>query len=267
MAGRDRSLIVLAALVAALFLAGAPRPAQAQATPTPQPGSLSAPQFDSTKPINIQSNRLEVDNETRVVRFEGNVVATQDDATLNSDILLIHYKAGQQSPGAAPGSPATAPPARPTPTKSAPAKPAPGASAANQLPENGGIERLIALGRVQIVQGDRKATCERAEFDQDKDTITLSGDSVVTQGENVMRGAVIVVHTDTNAVEARGTAGGRVGVTVTPKTVPKPAPGQPKPAAPDESDAGSDTDNARQPTPAPVAVPGAPAPASGRVLP
>jgi lipopolysaccharide export system protein LptA len=165
-----------------------------------QQGTVAAPQFDPAKPIHIQSERLEVDNESETIRFEGNVVAVQDDAILNSDVLLIYYD---------------------KPKKSG-ARSEPGPGALGNLPQAGGdISRMVALGRVQFNQGDRHAACERADFDQQKGTITMTGNPLVTQGKDVMRGDTIVINVKNQGVEVRGGAAGRVSVTISPRTAEK----------------------------------------------
>ena len=62
---------------------------------------------------------------------------------------------------------------------------------------------LIATGKVRIVQGDREATCERAEVLPGEDRITLSGrPTVVDHGNNsVATGEPLVLHRGSRRVE------------------------------------------------------------------
>lgn len=159
-----------------------------------QNNGVMPPDFDPNKPIHIQADRLEADNGSQVIRFEGNVVGVQDKSVLNCDILLIHYQ-----------------PAAKKETSNEPGEPLGG------LPEAGGqVRRLIALGRVQLVQEDRRATCDRAEFDNEAQTIALSGNPLVTQGSNALRGSTIVIHLPSRQIEILGASTGRVTVTINP---------------------------------------------------
>jgi len=229
-----RRALLFAALLAA---AAAPAWAQPANEQSPEPNGLSAPQFDADKPIQVQADRLEVDNDAGVLRLEGNVVARQEDTTLNSDIVLIYYKNGEK-----PKDGGTAP-ARPQPA-------APPAAPSNQAPGGGNVERLIAMGRVQITQGNRKATGERAEYDQTKNTITLTGDPVVTQGDNVLRGSVIVVNTTTKMVNVRSSRSERVDITIMPKSAQKTMDQQKKNAADKKAAAKDDSKNGGDSDPA-----------------
>ena len=156
-----------------------------------QQGGIAAPEFDPTKPLQIDAERLEADGGDRMVRFEGNVIAKQGDATLGCDVLLIYF---QQQPT--------------TENEGASSK------------EFGGkVERFIALGRVQLVQDDRRATCDRAEYNHVKETIALTGSPMVKQGDNLLRGSTILIHVPNQRVQILGGKSGRVSVTINPGTI------------------------------------------------
>lgn len=56
-------------------------------------------------------------------------------------------------------------------------------------PENGGrgdIERVIAIGHVRYFSPNQNATGDLGVYEMGSDTITLTGDVVITQGENVI---------------------------------------------------------------------------------
>ncbi len=63
------------------------------------------------------------------------------------------------------------------------------------------VERLVADGHVRVVQGDRVVTSERAELNNKKRLLTLTGEPVVTQGENVLKGELITLDLATNQVK------------------------------------------------------------------
>ncbi len=163
-----------------------------------QGSGVMAPQFDPTKPIHIQAGRLEADHGSQVVRFVGNVIVLQDDAALNCDILLLYYQAAEKP------------------------EPPAGEQAADplgQLPETSGeIERLIALGRVRLVQGERQATAGRAEYNHEQQTITLTDNPLVMQGPNSISGSTILIHVPNQRVEVAGSRSQRVSVTINPRS-------------------------------------------------
>jgi len=46
---------------------------------------------DRRSPIKITSDQLEADKKSGLVKFKGNVVAVQEDATIMSEMLTVHY--------------------------------------------------------------------------------------------------------------------------------------------------------------------------------
>lgn len=62
------------------------------------------------------------------------------------------------------------------------------------------VERLVAEGAVRVVQGGRIVTSQRAEFDNHKEILVLTGDPVMVEGENRVRGEVITFDLTTDEV-------------------------------------------------------------------
>ncbi len=60
------------------------------------------------------------------------------------------------------------------------------------------MERVEATGHVTITEGERIVTGEAAVFDQDAQKITMTGDAVMREGANVIRGDRIVVFLNEN---------------------------------------------------------------------
>ena len=60
------------------------------------------------------------------------------------------------------------------------------------------MERVEANGHVTITEGERIVTGEEAVFDQDARKITMTGDAVMREGANIIRGDRIVVFLDEN---------------------------------------------------------------------
>lgn len=154
----------VALVVAAASSAGA----QPNASKGP-PNAMQGFSQNRDKPIQIESSSLEVRDKDKVATFSGNVRVVQGDTTMRCKSLVVFYD-GQ----AAPGAPRTA-------TAGTPGQP----------PQQ--ISRLEAKGGVVVTQKDQTATGDSALFDVRNNTVTLIGNVVVSQGQNIMRGDRLVV--------------------------------------------------------------------------
>jgi len=65
------------------------------------------------------------------------------------------------------------------------------------------IERIVALGKVRIVQKERVASGERAEYDNIHRTLRLTGKPRVWQGTDVIEGEEIIVLLDEGKVQVK----------------------------------------------------------------
>jgi lipopolysaccharide export system protein LptA len=74
----------------------------------------------------------------------------------------------------------------------------------------------VAAGNVKIVQLERRATGQRATFDQEENKIVLDGEAVVREGENVVRGERVIYYVNEERSVVEGGKGGRVTTTITP---------------------------------------------------
>jgi lipopolysaccharide export system protein LptA len=169
-----RSLLLRRQALAAMAVCAAfsaPSAALAQ-EPT---GAFSAYTADSRKPIDIESDALEVDDKKQIAIFTGNVSATQGDFNLRSKELVVTYASAAK-------------------TKTAAAAPAAAAAAAGPLGGSADIKYIEAKGKVFIKsKGDQTATADSALFDVAAQTVTLVGDVVVTQGKNIIKGDRMVI--------------------------------------------------------------------------
>ncbi|MEJ2227737.1 MAG: LptA/OstA family protein [Alphaproteobacteria bacterium] len=147
------------AFISAIFAAAPSAHAQAPST------ALSKNfQANSGKPIDIQSNMLEVDDNRKVATFRGNVVAIQGGFKLRSKELVVLYS--------------TSTPSGKRPTKKASSSASSG---------NGEIRQIKAKGRVIITTEDnQKATGELAVFQVQKQLVLLTGNVKVMQGGNII---------------------------------------------------------------------------------
>jgi lipopolysaccharide export system protein LptA len=75
---------------------------------------------------------------------------------------------------------------------------------------NGDLNRIEAVGNVYFVTPDQTIRGDRAVYTPADNTIVLTGDVILTQGENVMTGGRLVYNTRTEAAQMEGGSGNRV---------------------------------------------------------
>jgi len=78
------------------------------------------------------------------------------------------------------------------------------------------IKEIVATGQVKIVQGERRATSQKATFHQDENKVVLDGEAVLREGENVIRGERVIYYVDEERSVVEGGKGSRVNTTITP---------------------------------------------------
>lgn len=205
-------------LLAALLVAAGNGAAEAQGAPktkstqtaTGFPNALQGFQRNRNDPIKIEANALEVRDKDKTAVFTGNVMVQQGDTQMRSKELIVHYAGG-----AVPTQPANAQPVAPQQ-----------------------IRRLVANGGVIITTKDQRATGNTGIYDARANTMTLSGNVVLLQGPNLMRGDRLVVDLTSGLsrldAEGKSTTPGRVhglfvpgSVKETPREEPPVPPGSP----------------------------------------
>ncbi len=70
--------------------------------------------------------------------------------------------------------------------------------------EAGRIDRMEATGGVTLVSGDEAAEAARADYDFDTETILLTGDVLVTQGDSALSAQRMTVHLSDGTAELSG---------------------------------------------------------------
>ncbi len=138
---------------------------------------------NSDTPIQIEADRLEVREEEKLAIYAGNVRVRQGETVLMTAQLRVYYTG--DATGAAPGS---------------------------------GVSRIEARNRVIIQSGSQTATGDTAVFEMAADRITLTGNVVLTKGDDIVRGEKLVV--DLKSRKAR-MEGGRVQTILTPSRAKK----------------------------------------------
>jgi len=78
------------------------------------------------------------------------------------------------------------------------------------------VKEIVAVGNVKVVQLERRATGQKATFDQDKNKVVMDGEAVVREGTNVIRGERITFYVDEERSVVEGGKGGRVSTSITP---------------------------------------------------
>ncbi len=85
---------------------------------------------------------------------------------------------------------------------------------------NSDVTRLVASGHVRIAQMDRRASCEEAVYDRSQNNIVLTGNPVIRQGQNEVRGRRVIFFITENRSVVESGEGERVEVTLVPEREP-----------------------------------------------
>jgi lipopolysaccharide export system protein LptA len=140
------------------------------------PADLDAQGFqhDTSLPIEITADTLEVVQPDRVATFTGNVDAVQGDLVLRADELRVHYSGNEQGGGNA--------------------------------EETGAIRRIEATGNVFLSSPRETAEGDAGVYDVASSSVTLDGAVVLTRGENVIRGQHLEIDLVTGRARVLGAA-------------------------------------------------------------
>jgi lipopolysaccharide export system protein LptA len=184
----------------------------AQAQPKGPPNALQGFSQNRNQPVHIDAATLEVRDKDKVATFSGNVHVTQGDTAMRCRSLVVYYEQGGTSGQTMPA-----------------ANPGPGGQQS--------IKRLEARGSVVVTQKEQTATGDLGIFDMRTNTVTLTGNVVMTQGHNVLRGDKLVVDltSGVSKVESSKNGAGRVQGLFLPSGKGSPdikLPGSPQPARP-----------------------------------
>ena len=159
-------LSLLAATVALAFLSGA---ALGQKQSPAPPNALQGFSQNRGQPVKIQADRLVVRDKDKMATFSGNVHVIQGDTEMRSKVLVVYYI--DSSSPAEPSKPAVANAMTTT---------------ANDTGEQQKIRRIEATGGVVVTQKEQNATGDNGTFDMQSNTVTLSGNVVVTHGKDCL---------------------------------------------------------------------------------
>jgi lipopolysaccharide export system protein LptA len=178
----------------ALALLATASAAAAQGPTTPSPLGLGQG-ANKDAPVQIEAGTLEVHDKTKTATFSGNVQVVQGDTTMKCHSLVVFY--GQEVGLGAP---------EPEVTATTPAKSNLGMPHGAQ-----NIRRIEAHGAVTVLTKDQSASGDLGVYDLKTKTITLSGNVVVSQGQNVIHGERVVVDTETGNARVESGSSGPTG--------------------------------------------------------
>jgi lipopolysaccharide export system protein LptA len=141
------------------------------------PNALQGFSVNRDLPVHIRSTSLEVRDKEKRATFIGDVHVAQGDTTMRSNTLEVYY-----DQEATPGQP----------------------KAAVAIEGTQQIRRLEAKGNVVVTQKEQTATGDMGIFDTQANTVTLTGNVVVTHGPNVLRAPRLVVNLTTGESRFEG---------------------------------------------------------------
>jgi lipopolysaccharide export system protein LptA len=125
------------------------------------------------EPVKITSASLEVRDKAKMATFSGGVHVVQGETDMRSNTLVVFYEDREQA-------------------------------GAKQAGDRGQIRRMEAHGSVVITQKSQRAIGDRADYDVRANTVTLSGNVVVTKCEEVLRGPRLFIDLGTGVSRMEG---------------------------------------------------------------
>jgi lipopolysaccharide export system protein LptA len=131
-------------------------------------GRMGEP-IDTSAPIEIAADALEVLQTEQVAIFSGNVDAIQGDMRLRASELRVHYASGSGT--------------------------------------GGEISRIDADGDVQVSSANETARGDRAVYDVLQEQVTMEGNVVLTQGANVLEGNRLTIDLASGRSRIEGASG------------------------------------------------------------
>jgi len=151
----NRLFIVAGLLCAMLFAAAGTVRAQGLAD------TFSGFSSSSDEPINIEADKLDVDDKNKLAVFTGNVLVTQGDVTLRTERLNVEY------------------------------------SGDGQGSQQQQIHRLEAHGSLVVRSVDGTMSGDWAIFEMAQELVTVGGNVVVSQDGNVLKGTKLIINLKT----------------------------------------------------------------------
>ena len=129
--------------------------------------AFGALKHDSSLPVEIAADQLQIDQETGKAVFRGNVEVGQGGMRLSAAMVEVEYEGGESATGK--------------------------------------VQRLHATGGVTLVSGAEAAEAREAVYTIGSSEIVMTGDVLLTQGQNALSGQKLVVDLErgTGVMEGR----------------------------------------------------------------
>ncbi len=123
---------------------------------------------NADKPINIEADSLEVNDQQKTATFSGNVTATQGDFSLKAKQIQVNYVSRDKNKT--------------------------NAAAAGGPGGDSQISEINAKGKVLVTtQDNQTATSDWARFDVPAQLVTIGGNVVLSQGLNAIKGDRLII--------------------------------------------------------------------------
>ena len=176
------------------------------------PNALQGFSQNRDQPVHIEAATLEVRDKDKMASFSGDVRVKQGDTGMRCKTLLVFYEQDGADDGDKGGKAMQAA--------------TPGPSGQQK------IKRLEARGGVVVTQKKQTATGDLGIFDMKANTVTLTGNVMMTQGKNVLRGERLVVNltSGVSRVESGKNGKGRVQGLFVPGSMDAPDPRKRQPS-------------------------------------
>jgi lipopolysaccharide export system protein LptA len=130
-------------------------------------GTAFAQIGDSRLPLDIEADHVDVYDAERRIVWRGNVNAVQGTSSIRARQIEVFYTGQGRGPGAAEG---------------------------NGMAGWGDIDRIVATEDVFYITPTQRARGQRGVYTLADETIVLTGDVIITQGENVISAARFVTN-------------------------------------------------------------------------
>ena len=145
-------------------------------------------------PIAYSADKMEYNDGERRLTLTGNVDLLQNDARMQANKLTLYFNKSAKTDAA----PAAAPPSM----------------------GSGDIDHIVAEGDVHFVRPQQKARGDNAVYQAATDTVTFSGNVIISSDDNVIRGETLVMEVGSGrtTLKPTGKPGERVRGVLSPKS-------------------------------------------------
>src|SRR5208283_4091669 len=164
----------------------------------------------SDSPIHITADRMESNQEQKIITFEGHVFVQQDDLNITSNHLKVVLLPGDKVEKA----PATGDKVVKAPAAGDKVE---NGSATGEPTASQKIDYIEFTGDVKVTSKDRLATADKAIFYQKEQKITLHGHPVATQGQDRVEGNLITIYLQQSLSIVEGGSGTPVQAVLFPE--------------------------------------------------